>query len=708
MERRGAAKWAGFAAAATALLALCVFAGRPIEIGAWPPLHLPFGARVPAGSFIAVYAATWICCIAAFVLLPRAIRFRTAAVTVLAVATLARLALLAHPASDDVNRYLWEGRLVAAGLSPYRHAPVAADDVAADRFRDPDDRIWTGINHPEMTAIYPPLALALFAATSAVAYDPLAIKVVMTLFDLGAIGVLLGLLHRRRAAPRLAILYALNPLSLHAFAAQGHIDAVIVFLLLAAVHLAADRQWRWMYVALGAAVAVKYPVLLAVPFFVRRENVRHGWIGASVAIAAFAPFVWHDGAAVFASLMRFGSDMAFNGFLHGWVRLAAGAIGPATALCALASSLVFVFGLARFVQLGQDSNWTASSAGAMFSLSAFIVFSPTIHFWYLTPLLALAALEGSALWLLASLTISFGFVANGVATDTGAFALPVWAQLASWSGPAFLLALHCRRPLWPRFPVPRSVSVVIPARNECAWIDACVRSAAADASVAEVIVSDGGSSDGTVDSARAAGARVVSDAAHAGRGGQIAAGIAAARGDVVAVVHADTRLRPGALDEAIAFLAANPRHIGGALGSSFDAQSLPLQILEVANCSRAALSGVSFGDQVQFFRRGPVVEAGIYPAIPLMEDVELSLRLTRLGRVAFLWQRNRVSARRWQRNGAARTALIFRLLLTYMLRRLFQTPETMDLYHRYYGVAVPERAESASGVGARGPVSGNA
>ena len=58
---------------------------------------------------------------------------------------------------------------------------------------------------------------------------------------------------------------------------------------------------------------------------------------------------------------------------------------------------------------------------------------------------------------------------------------------------------------------------------------------------------------------------------------------------------------------------------------------------------RTALSGISFGDQIQFFRRLPIQNQDIYPVMPLMEDVELALRLKRLGDLVYLFGQAKVS-----------------------------------------------------------------
>ena len=117
----------------------------------------------------------------------------------------------------------------------------------------------------------------------------------------------------------------------------------------------------------------------------------------------------------------------------------------------------------------------------------------------------------------------------------------------------------------------------------------------------------------------------------------------------------------------------------------FDGKGWGLRLLEVANDLRAVYLGISFGDQVQFFRRRPIVEHDVYPAIPLMEDVELSLRLQGLGRRVFLFGDVVVSARSWQVKGVRRVWPIARLLVAYLGRRMTARPvDAAAMYRRYY------------------------
>jgi len=204
----------------------------------------------------------------------------------------------------------------------------------------------------------------------------------------------------------------------------------------------------------------------------------------------------------------------------------------------------------------------------------------------------------------------------------------------------------------------------------------------------EIIVVDGGSRDRTRVLARESGARVILHEAAiengGGRGGQIHAGIHAAAGDVLAVVHADTTVCSPVFTRMVNILAAQPFMAGGAAGCVFEGDRPGLRIIEAANDFRMACLGISFGDQIQFFRRRPVVETDLFPNIPLMEDVELSLRLHRSGRQVFLFENALVSSRKWEKRGIFRAIQVICLVSTYLVGRLFKSLDTVALYRRYY------------------------
>lgn len=178
-------RWTPFVVVAGLTVGACLaggFFGPPgrsplvlSRLSAW----LGVEVALPSGWFIVLFWAIWALGLAGVLLVPRGLSKRTSARIILALAIASRVALLPHPPSDDVNRYLWEGRVLAAGFSPYSHPPVALDDPEVDHLRDPGDPVWRGINHPTMSAIYPPFVLSIFALLAPISAGPLAVKVVM-------------------------------------------------------------------------------------------------------------------------------------------------------------------------------------------------------------------------------------------------------------------------------------------------------------------------------------------------------------------------------------------------------------------------------------------------------------------------------------------------------------------------------------------------
>jgi rSAM/selenodomain-associated transferase 2 len=191
-----------------------------------------------------------------------------------------------------------------------------------------------------------------------------------------------------------------------------------------------------------------------------------------------------------------------------------------------------------------------------------------------------------------------------------------------------------------------AASVIIPALNEESTLAAAVRSARAGGA-AEVIVVDGGSSDGT--RGAAAGADLFL-AAPRGRAAQMNAGARRARGDVLLFLHADCTLGPGALADAERLL-AQPGVAAGCFTMTVRAPGLLYRSIDACATARVRLTGVVYGDQGLFLRRADFEALGGFPPVRLMEDVFFSRRLRRRGRVLVSPRRIHVSPRRWQRAG---------------------------------------------------------
>lgn len=180
----------------------------------------------------------------------------------------------------------------------------------------------------------------------------------------------------------------------------------------------------------------------------------------------------------------------------------------------------------------------------------------------------------------------------------------------------------------------------------------------------EVVVADGGSRDDTVTRARPLCDRLV--CAARGRALQMNAGTAAATGDVLIFLHADTRLPDGACALVDAALRAK-RHWGH-FDVRIDGRHPLLPVIGSMMNLRSRLTGIATGDQAIFCTRALFDRLGGFAPIALMEDIDFSRRAARLGAPACLTARVVTSGRRWERHGVLRTVLLmWRLRLRYVL-----------------------------------------
>jgi rSAM/selenodomain-associated transferase 2 len=200
------------------------------------------------------------------------------------------------------------------------------------------------------------------------------------------------------------------------------------------------------------------------------------------------------------------------------------------------------------------------------------------------------------------------------------------------------------------------ISIIVPALNEAEGIAAVLaRLAPLRARGHEVIVVDGGSSDGTAALARGVADRIAS--APRGRASQMNAGAALARGEVLLFLHADTRLPENADARVLQGLAASGR-AWGRFDLRIEGASVFLPVIAFFMNLRSRATGIATGDQAIFVRREAFERAGGFPPLELMEDIVLSRSLKRVSRPLCLSDKAVTSGRRWERHGVLRTVLL--------------------------------------------------
>lgn len=346
---------------------------------------------------------------------------------VLVVATLVRLPFFATPVllSDDLWRYLWEGRMLNAGLDPFAMAPAAVVGL--------DDALRDRVNHPEIASIYPPVALLWFRLLDLAGGTALVARVGATLADLGTI-VALRAAGQRRGVEGAAWLWALHPLPAVESAHGGHLEAVAIALTVAAIAAGPGRRG---FAAGVAATGLKlFPVVLLGPLL--RPL---GWSGRVIAIAAgtaalaaLAAPVWGAGPALGFAAANYAQHWAFDAPVYPWLSPWLGEPTRPLLLVAFAG----VVAVAWWREADPARVW--ASAGL-----AFVLLSPTVHPWYVLWALAPAVLLGQSALPLAAVASPLAYlVLRSFDTTTGRWDEGPGLWAATWL-PFAALALIGRR-----------------------------------------------------------------------------------------------------------------------------------------------------------------------------------------------------------------------------------------------------------------------
>ena len=632
----------------------------------------PLGRHLPANMLL--YAMGFILLIALVRHFPENLKPARAWILVFALGVCGRLLFLPYPPGNDIFRYIWEGAVQNHGLNPYAIPPdsPSAFHLAVGELGS----VWERINHRWLAAAYPPAAMLLFRLLAAISPSVLFFKAVFILFDLGVMALLVQVLrHHGLPAARL-LLYAGNPLVIVFTAGEGHLDVVQVFFLGLGCVLLQHRKIAGGALALGIAVMSKYLSAVAAPFLMGRGNGVKS-LGVFAPLLLFVPYL-DAGWGIFGSLAEFGAAMHYNDSIAAVFREC---LGPA-ALPALGGLL---FMCLAWVFLSVDD----ALHSVYLAVGCVLLFLPTLHPWYLVLIAPFLCVFPSRAWLYLQAAALFTFPVMAGDMRTGLFQEIPWLKLPEYLPFYGLLVWGIIRNGYlvreRRFAPPVSISVVIPVFNEAAHIERCLSAIPVGVPVCEVIVADGGSTDETVGLARAKGARVIHS--EKGRGIQIAAAAQAAKGDVLLILHADSMLRAGAAEQIIRALSAAPDAAGGCFGMAFEGGGIATRWIASLNNLRAMVTGIAFGDQAQFVRAEALRRIGGVPALMLMEDVELSLRLKSAGRVVYLGQGVRASGRRWQRGSCRRNFLmVVGLFFRYLLKRgLGLNPDERRYYRKYYG-----------------------
>ncbi len=399
-------------------------------------------------------------------------RDRMALVLVLGFGVLFRVAVLPTGVwlSSDVYRYLWDGRVQLAGVSPYRYAP-AAPELAHLR----DEVIHPRINRPDRRTVYPPGAEMLYAAVTAIApRSLLGWRLLLLGCELATGGLLLRVLARLGRPPTAVILYAWAPLVVWEGAQAAHTDLAV----LPAVLLALLWRQQGRMAAAGAAVGVAtliklYPAVLLVAWW-RRGDRRLPAAALLVLAAGYVPYALPVGPRVLGFLPEyFSSGEDFNVGLR-WLLTGGFALygDPLIAEAARGLSMLLLFGLLAGVLLAIRRRLHESAHGVfaagLAAVGAYLLLVPTaLHAWYVVWIVPFLAVRPSPgwLWFSGAVTLSYlDYAWRPALFPYWAWALeflPLWGLLL-WEHRRTLALAPGAPPMTP--PAPETSPAASPAR----------------------------------------------------------------------------------------------------------------------------------------------------------------------------------------------------------------------------------------------------
>ncbi|MFB3879617.1 MAG: hypothetical protein ACE149_00060 [Armatimonadota bacterium] len=367
--------------------------------------------------------------------------------------------------TSDIYRYLWEGRVVRAGLNPYAEAPNSP------RLAHLRDWVWDVLPFKSVPAAYPPVAQYVFAAAGLVPGPPvIVLKLMLALFDIGTVLLLVSLFAAMKLPRCWVILYAWHPLAICELVARGHLDTIGIFFMALALRLLpvarpcerSEQRRRLLPPTLSAAaltlsILSKGYALVIAPFFVIAARPRR-WVFvlamAATAALVYAPFA-SAGLDLFRGAAMYGRGWRGNSSVFALLDIALSPISlhhnvVARAIC-LVLLVVWVVAL-----VGKAMLAPAPKAGigvpALHALIGLFLLSPAVYPWYLAwtlPLLCVAIAAkhtaGDTLlphvsWLLLTGTI-FGFYAHDLAghhreiwwVTTAEYAVPIAAAVVGWA-----------------------------------------------------------------------------------------------------------------------------------------------------------------------------------------------------------------------------------------------------------------------------------
>ncbi len=287
-----------------------------------------------------------------------------------------------YTTSDDVHRYLWEGKVIANGFNPYTTSP---DDSSLTHLRDEN---YEKVTFKHIPAIYPPLSQVVFTLNYFVAGNGTKfLKILYMICELLTLIFLSKLLELKGKDPKLVLLYAWLPLPILEYFNNAHLDVIGITFLVMFVYYFEKQKFNLASVLLALAFLSKLLAVLLLPLVIKKLGIKKSFIFyaifLSVSVIFYLPFTFNN-LDVLTGLFKYLSRWEFNGSVYNIIKAAFSSGQIARLFCAVMLSLSVLIIAIRYKDFTR----------AVFAVFlCIIIFSTTLYPWYLGWIAALNILN---------------------------------------------------------------------------------------------------------------------------------------------------------------------------------------------------------------------------------------------------------------------------------------------------------------------------
>ena len=325
--------------------------------------------------------------------------------------------------SDDIYRYVWDGRVQKEGLNPYAYAPEAS---RLEHLRDP---IYESINNKDLPTIYPPMMQLVLWVSTMFSETVFGMKATLVLIDAVLIGILVVLLNAAHLSPMRALIYAWSPLAIVEIAGSGHNDVLMMALLMAG-HAAILRKKDTLSMCLATLSGhAKLMAFALLPFFARFTKPL-AWLAVPLTSLLLILPYREVTPQSFDGLFAYGQRWRANDSLFHFLYAMTGSLDFAKLIVTAVVAALIGWLLYRRVPPLRASYLT---------VGAILLLSPTVHPWYILWLVPYLCFFPSPAWLALTATVALSYHAPFLAP-----AGEPWKELTGFKvleyGPFLLLA----------------------------------------------------------------------------------------------------------------------------------------------------------------------------------------------------------------------------------------------------------------------------